>query len=122
MNIIDIAGIQLIVPRSDYDYYWTMKNIGENSDAFKTSCRRLLGLAPDCHHFDFSFIQFRIWGDYDKEHCIQKILKSGLIEYEEELYKNQPSPQHKGAAYTIKCEQAIKEVDDEFEEEFSTYV
>lgn len=132
MRIVDIAGVQLVVSNKNYDYYWTQRNIGENSDAFKTACRRLLGLGPDSHSFDPSFIQFHIWGDNNKEQCIQKILKSGLVEYEEEWYKNQPSLQLKGAAYTARMEQALMQGlnpkrckhklllnDEEFEDEFT---
>lgn len=107
MRIVDIAGVQLVVSDSDYDYYWTQRNTGENSDAFKTACRRLLGLGPDSHNFDPSFIKFHIWGDNNKEQCIHKIQKSGLIEYEEEWCKNQPSSPLKGAAYSAQKLQAL---------------
>lgn len=118
MRIIDIAGVQLVVSDKDYEYYWTQRTIGENSNAFKVACRRLLGLGPDSHSFDFCFIQFHIWGENNKEQCIQKIKKSGLVEYEEDWYKNQPLPQLKGAAYTSLREQALmQEHDDEFEDE-----
>lgn len=132
MQIIDIAGVQLVVSDKDYDYYWSQKNIGENSDAFKVACRRLLGLGPDSHSFNSNFTQLHVWGDNNKDQCIQKILKSGLIEYEEEWYKNQPSSQLKDAAYTAQCEQALMQGfnpkrtrhnlvfnDDEFEDEFT---
>lgn len=79
MRIVDIAGVQLVVSDKDYDYYWTQRNIGENSDAFKTACRRLLGLGPDSHSFDSSFIQFHIWGDNNKEQCVRKILKADWL-------------------------------------------
>ena len=39
--------------------------------------------------------------------CIKKIYESGLIEYEEEWYKNQTTSQLKGAAYTAQREQAL---------------
>lgn len=42
-----------------------------------------------------------------------------MVEYEEEWYKNQPSPQLKGAAYTAQEEQAVMEHDDEFEDELT---
>lgn len=118
MRIIEIAGVQLVVSDKDYNYYWTRRNIGENSDAFKVACRRLLGLGPDSHSFDYGFIQSHIWGDNNKDQCIKKIHESGLIEYEEEWYKEQASPQLKGAAYTAQCEQALmQEFDDEFKDE-----
>lgn len=118
MRIIDIAGVQLVVSDKDYDYYWAQRSIGENSDAFKVACRRLIGLGPDSHSFDFSFIQFHIWGENNKEQCIRKIQKSGLVEYEEEWCKNKPSPQLKSAAYAAQRLQALmQELDDEFEDE-----
>ena len=118
MRIIEIAGIQLVVSDKDYNYYWTRRNIGENSDAFKVACRRLLGLGPDSHSFDYGFIQLQKGGDNNKDQCIKKIQESGLIEYEEEWYKEQASPQLKGAAYTAQCEQALMQgLDDEFEDE-----
>ena len=118
MRIIEIAGVQLVVSDKDYNYYWTRRNIGENSDAFKVACRRLLGLGPDSHSFDYGFIQLHIWGDNNKDQCIKKIYESGLIEYEEEWYKQQASPQLKGVAYTAQCEQALMQgLDDEFEDE-----
>ena len=107
MRIIEIAGVQLVVSDKDYNYYWTRRNIGENSDAFKVACRRLLGLGPDSHSFDYGFIQLHIWGDNNKDQCIKKIYESGLIEYEEEWYKNQTTSQLKGAAYTAQREQAL---------------
>lgn len=119
MKIIEIAGVQFVVSREDYDYYWKMKNTGDNSDAFKTACRRLLGLGPKDHCVTPNFIRFRIRGGCNKELCIQKILNSGLIEYEEEWCKNKPSSQLIGAAYTTKCEQAINGRDDEFEDELN---
>ena len=101
MRIIEIAGVQIVVSDKDYNYYWTRRNIGENSDAFKVAFRRLLGLGPDSHSFDYGFIQLHIWGDNNKDQCIKKIHESGLIEYEEEWYKEQASPQLKGAAYSL---------------------
>ena len=119
MRIIEIAGVQLVVSDKDYNYYWTQKNIGENSDAFKVACKRLLVLGPDSQSFDLSFIQFHIWGDNNKDQCIKKIHESGLIEYEEEWYNKQLTPQLKGAAYTAQCEQALMQgLDDEFMDEF----
>ena len=77
MRIIEIAGVQLVVSDKDYNYYWTQRNIGENSDAFKVACRRLLGLGPDSNSFDYGFIQLHIWGDNNKDQCIKKIYESG---------------------------------------------
>ena len=65
MRIIEIAGVQLVVSDKDYNYYWTRRNIGENSDAFKVACRRLLGLGPDSHSFDYGFIQSLIPQHYN---------------------------------------------------------
>ena len=84
MRIINIAGVQFAVSDQDYNYYWNQRNVGEESDSFITACRRILGLGPDCHKLDISFIRGHIWGD-NKENCIQKILDSGLVEYEEKF-------------------------------------
>ena len=44
------------------------------------------------------------------------------VEYEEEWYKEQASPQLKGAAYTAQCEQALmQELDDEFKEDIKKF-
>ena len=46
-----------------------------------------------------------------------------MIEYEEEWYKEQASPQLKGAAYTAQCEQALmQELDDEFKDELELWI
>ena len=44
MRIVDIAGVKLTVSEDNYNYYWRQRSVGENSDSFKTACRRILGL------------------------------------------------------------------------------
>ena len=48
MRIVDIAGVKLTVSEDNYNYYWRQRSVGENSDSFKTACRRILGLVAEC--------------------------------------------------------------------------
>lgn len=116
MRVINIAGVQFAVSDQDYNYYWNQRNAGEESDSFITACRRILGLGPGCHELDISFIRGIIWGDNNKENCIQKILDSGLVEYEEKWISCQKDSKLKGAAYTAQREEQLKSgLDDELE-------
>lgn len=119
MRIIDIAGVHLIVSDSVYDYYWNQKNISEDSDAFKTACRRILGLNPDDHSLNISYVRTKIWGadGKDLDTCIDKILDSGLVEYNEKWCNHIEKPMLTGAAYTALKEAAVNPHDDEFEDE-----
>ena len=78
-----------------------------------------LALLPFFCFYRKTFRTTLIWGDNNKDQCIKKIHESGLIEYEEEWYNKQLTPQLKGAAYTAQCEQALMQgLDDEFMDEF----
>lgn len=116
-RIINIAGVQIAVSDQDYNYYWNRRNAGEESNSFITACRRILGLGSSCHELDISFIKGHIWGD-NKENCIQKILDSGLIEYEKKWISNQKDSKLKVTAYTAQREEQLKSgLDDELENE-----
>ena len=57
MRIINIEGVSIIVSESDYEFYWLKHNCGEDSDAFKVACRRILGLGPNDHNLDIHFLE-----------------------------------------------------------------
>ena len=63
MKIVNIEGVNLIVSDYNYEYYWNQRSIGLESDAFKTACRRLLGLGPNDHHLDAAYVEDLVWGD-----------------------------------------------------------
>lgn len=121
MKIVDISGVKFTVSEDDYNYYWSQRNIGENSDSFKTACRRILGLGIYDHHLNISYIRSIIWctNNKDIENCINKILESGIVNYEEKWCKSSKNHVLEGASYTSLCEQQLmNDVDEEFENEF----
>ena len=55
----------------------------------------------------------------DIENCINKILESGIVDYEEKWCKSSKNHVLEGASYTSLCEQQLMyDVDEEFEDEF----
>ena len=120
MRIVDIAGVKLTVSEDNYNYYWRQRSVGENSDSFKTACRRILGLEVYDHNLNTSYIRSIIWctNNKDIEISINKILESGIVDYEEKWCKTSDYNALKGASYTSHCEQQLMtDVDEEFENE-----
>lgn len=116
MKIINIAGVNLRVSKDDYQYYWSQRNIGPETDAFKTACRRLLGLGPNDHHLNTNYVKNKVWGD--KEKCIDMILNSGLVEYVEDWCKSSANQDLQGAAMSHYKEKQLElGLDPEFEDE-----
>lgn len=117
MKIVNIEGVNLIVSDYNYEYYWKQRSIGLESDAFKTACRRLLGLGPNDHHLDTAYVEDIVWGD--KKGSIDKIINSGLVEYIEKWSIEPIDQNKKGAEYTLYKENQLRAgLDPEFEDDF----
>ena len=118
MRIISIEGVSIIVSESDYQYYWSTYNCGEDSDAFKVACRRILGLGPNDHNLDIRILEQKLWACdlKDSPQQIQKILKSGIVEYNERFFLDNTSLKI-NADYITQKEQQINPNDPEFEPE-----
>lgn len=114
MRIVCIEGVDIVVSDVEYDYYWSQRSCGENSDTFKVACRRILKLGPKDHHLNIRYVNDRIWGD-KTQYKIQQLLNSGIVEYEEE-WLQEDNTIHT-AQYTTIRELEINSIDEEFEDE-----
>lgn len=120
MRIVDIADVKLTVSEDNYNYYWRQRSVGENSDSFKTACRRILGLGVYDHNLNTSYIRSIIWctNNKDIEISINKIIESGIVDYEEKWCRISDNNALKGASYTsLREQQLMTDVDEEFEDD-----
>ena len=107
--------VDIVVSDDNYNYYWTMRTCGINTDAFKIACRRILGLGPNDCNMDISYVRDIIWGD-NKDYKIQQLLNSGILEYKEiEIEKQDRIIPN--VAYAILREREINPCDEEFEDD-----
>lgn len=109
-RIITIEGVSFCVSDADYDFFWKAHNCGEDSDIFKVACRRILGLGPESHTLDEVHVKYIMW-PCGSDEGVKTILRSGLVEYEEEWLKNQKIDTKPSAAESLRRLDAINKQD-----------